>query len=168
MLFEFFFFFQAEDGIRDSLRDWSSDVCSSDLRLDMREHRGREQPPAGGSLEEVASVASCEPVDEGRRRDVRRPREAEDRPEVEPAPPGEERAERHGGVGGQRRNEVLEGGEGRDQAVQRSCGQPLEESEKIAQTRACSSSATARAATPSPLPIQPIPSFVFALTETIE
>src|SRR3712207_536311 len=27
-----FFFFQAEDGIRDNWRDWSSDVCSSDLR----------------------------------------------------------------------------------------------------------------------------------------
>ena len=27
----FFFFFQAEDGIRDCGRDWSSDVCSSDL-----------------------------------------------------------------------------------------------------------------------------------------
>src|SRR3989442_11052202 len=27
----FFFFFQAEDGIRDGGRDWSSDVCSSDL-----------------------------------------------------------------------------------------------------------------------------------------
>src|SRR3712207_7229852 len=26
------FFFQAEDGIRDYWRDWSSDVCSSDLR----------------------------------------------------------------------------------------------------------------------------------------
>src|SRR2546421_7662191 len=26
-----FFFFQAEDGIRDPDRDWSSDVCSSDL-----------------------------------------------------------------------------------------------------------------------------------------
>src|ERR1039458_10615322 len=26
-----FFFFQAEDGIRDGLSDWSSDVCSSDL-----------------------------------------------------------------------------------------------------------------------------------------
>src|SRR2546425_13973 len=73
-----------------------------------------------------------------------------------------------GGRGGERRNEVLEGGEGRDQGVQRCCGQPLEEREKIAQTRACSSSATASAATPSPLPIQPIPSFVFALTETIE
>src|SRR6266536_2096256 len=28
---ELTFFFQAEDGIRDSTRDWSSDVCSSDL-----------------------------------------------------------------------------------------------------------------------------------------
>src|SRR6056297_4003634 len=27
-----FFFFQAEDGIRDLRSDWSSDVCSSDLR----------------------------------------------------------------------------------------------------------------------------------------
>src|SRR5256886_3662388 len=27
----FFFFFQAEDGIRDLTVDWSSDVCSSDL-----------------------------------------------------------------------------------------------------------------------------------------
>src|SRR3712207_7140492 len=27
------FFFQAEDGIRDNWRDWSSDVCSSDLLL---------------------------------------------------------------------------------------------------------------------------------------
>src|SRR5690242_21147557 len=27
----FFFFFQAEDGIRDLTCDWSSDVCSSDL-----------------------------------------------------------------------------------------------------------------------------------------
>ena len=29
------FFFQAEDGIRDmSVRDWSSDVCSSDLNTE--------------------------------------------------------------------------------------------------------------------------------------
>src|SRR3712207_6959235 len=30
-LYFYFFFFQAEDGIRDIWRDWSSDVCSSDL-----------------------------------------------------------------------------------------------------------------------------------------
>src|SRR5258707_7113904 len=32
-----FFFFQAEDGIRD-WRDWSSDVCSSDLTMAKRTH----------------------------------------------------------------------------------------------------------------------------------
>src|ERR1035437_9171335 len=32
-----FFFFQAEDGIRD-WRDWSSDVCSSDLPGSQRQH----------------------------------------------------------------------------------------------------------------------------------
>src|SRR5690242_21392511 len=31
----FFFFFQAEDGIRDLTCDWSSDVCSSDLELEL-------------------------------------------------------------------------------------------------------------------------------------
>src|SRR5574341_898642 len=31
IIFLFFFFFQAEDGIRDLVGDWSSDVCSSDL-----------------------------------------------------------------------------------------------------------------------------------------
>src|SRR5438876_7845592 len=30
-LFFYFFFFQAEDGIRDGRVTWSSDVCSSDL-----------------------------------------------------------------------------------------------------------------------------------------
>src|SRR5213082_3711805 len=30
-----FFFFQAEDGIRDCVRCWSSDVCSSDLYVDL-------------------------------------------------------------------------------------------------------------------------------------
>src|SRR6267143_1700987 len=59
-------------------------------------------------------------------------------------------------------------GEGRDQAVQRPGRQALEEREKIAQTLACSSSATASTATPSPLPIHPIPSFVLALIETVE
>src|ERR1039458_6350799 len=37
------FFFQAEDGIRDCLSDWSSDVCSSDLFCSLhplRELRG--------------------------------------------------------------------------------------------------------------------------------
>src|ERR1039458_10589088 len=36
-----FFFFQAEDGIRDGLSDWSSDVCSSDLIYAMSEGNPR-------------------------------------------------------------------------------------------------------------------------------
>src|SRR3712207_8423271 len=48
-LYFYFFFFQAEDGIRDIWRDWSSDVCSSDLagarRLPIR--RDDQQPAAG-------------------------------------------------------------------------------------------------------------------------
>src|SRR2546421_5298901 len=102
------------------------------------------------------------------RRDVRHPREAEDRPEVEPASPGEERAERHGGVGGQRWNDVLECRERRDQAVQRSGRQALEEREKIAQGRARSSSATPSTPTPSPLPIQPLSPVLFAFTQTVQ
>src|SRR3712207_3713912 len=35
-LYFYFFFFQAEDGIRDIWRDWSSDVCSSDLVVENR------------------------------------------------------------------------------------------------------------------------------------
>src|SRR5256884_2339184 len=41
-----FFFFQEEDGIRDCSRDWSSDVCSSDLTPPTRPPRyanGAEQ-----------------------------------------------------------------------------------------------------------------------------
>src|SRR6266566_796134 len=139
--------------------------------VDAGEHRQDdwwEQPPAGRPLEEIASVAACQPVDQGRRADVRYPRETEHRPGVEPAPPGKERPERDGGVSGQRRNEGLERRERRDQSVQRCGRQALEEREEIAQARACSSSATASTATPSPLPIQPIPSFVFALTEMVE
>src|SRR3712207_9508316 len=42
-----FFFFQAEDGIRD-WRDWSSDVCSSDLRVAGRAG-GAGRPSAGAA-----------------------------------------------------------------------------------------------------------------------
>src|SRR5690606_7745766 len=45
------FFFQAEDGIRDFSRDWSSDVCSSDLDQPPApepEAQGRPDATAGG------------------------------------------------------------------------------------------------------------------------
>src|SRR3546814_1540726 len=43
-----FFFFQAEDGIRDAIRDWSSDVCSSDLAA---RGRGDIAGPVGAASE---------------------------------------------------------------------------------------------------------------------
>src|SRR2546427_1962480 len=46
MIGRFFFFFQAEDGIRDFDCDWSSDVCSSDLvaRVVGRQQLDRHRP----------------------------------------------------------------------------------------------------------------------------
>ncbi len=37
-----FFFFQAEDGIRDVPGDWSSDVCSSDLPFGVVDVAGKD------------------------------------------------------------------------------------------------------------------------------
>src|SRR3712207_7507227 len=74
MLFEgyyFFFFFQAEDGIRDIGGDWSSDVCSSDLRLPQEPHgpatpaarrlpigSSRSSAPASVRVSESTAMAS--------------------------------------------------------------------------------------------------------------
>src|SRR3546814_3956736 len=44
-MYSFFFVFQAEDGIRDAISDWSSDVCSSDLPLEP----GEEAEPVDAS-----------------------------------------------------------------------------------------------------------------------
>src|SRR6266403_2349309 len=61
----YFFFFQAEDGIRDPLRDWSSDVCSSDLpaihvlaraRAFRRQEMGRGQAVCGAGRSEERRV----------------------------------------------------------------------------------------------------------------
>src|SRR6266446_7919429 len=45
--FIFFFFFQAEDGIRDYKVTWSSDVCSSDLGEALGEAARRNQQALG-------------------------------------------------------------------------------------------------------------------------
>src|SRR5207249_9634216 len=63
-----FFFFQAEDGIRDRNVDWSSDVCSSDLDADElrpdaeRARRHRARGPAQRGLLRAAHAPA------GRRR----------------------------------------------------------------------------------------------------
>src|SRR2546428_5785915 len=53
------FFFQAEDGIRD-YKDWSSDVCSSDLRAPARVRENRGPRPAGRSFHFRASGADTD------------------------------------------------------------------------------------------------------------
>src|SRR5215203_6066582 len=63
---EAFFFFQAEDGIRD-WRDWSSDVCSSDLRRAARTPwRSSSRSPAAvvppGLVTAVRSSAGLLPL----------------------------------------------------------------------------------------------------------
>ena len=53
----FFFFFQAEDGIRDHCVTWSSDVCSSDLAanpdLNLKYGEFMQDIIANGEAEEV-------------------------------------------------------------------------------------------------------------------
>src|SRR5438034_6902551 len=66
-VFVFFFFFQAEDGIRDSLCDWSSDVCSSDLdclsnsslRLLIHETERNWCSPMPNLLKQLPNLNSC-------------------------------------------------------------------------------------------------------------
>src|SRR3712207_4439488 len=54
----FFFFFQAEDGIRDIWRDWSSDVCSSDLFWGVAEPLAHySDPPFGLARPGTAEAA---------------------------------------------------------------------------------------------------------------
>src|SRR5438034_5188947 len=57
-VFVFFFFFQAEDGIRDSLCDWSSDVCSSDLSTTCSRTRRLTTWPSNPTLGEGPSRRS--------------------------------------------------------------------------------------------------------------
>src|SRR5437588_11864131 len=62
----FFFFFQAEDGIRDPLCDWSSDVCSSDLGpaglLLRRRRLASGAPPRLDHADGVAAVLAPTPA----------------------------------------------------------------------------------------------------------
>ena len=102
------------------------------------------------------------------RPDVRDPREREDQPGIHYATTRQKCAERYGHVGGNGRNDVFDGGEHSDQRVERRGGELLEKGDEVCQEALPGSCnvATAITATPSPRPIQPMPSFVFALTET--
>ena len=52
------FFFQAEDGIRDYKVDWSSDVCSSDLKETLKRDLGLDNATTDSQL--VSLIASDE------------------------------------------------------------------------------------------------------------
>ena len=76
---------------------------------------------------------------------------------------GEERAQRHRRVGGDRRDDVLHRGEEGEDAVDRGGGQTRDPVQQGFDQRA-SSVATAITASPSPRPMNPMPSLVLAFT----
>src|SRR3546814_3692850 len=49
-LFLYLFFFKQKTAYEMRISDWSSDVCSSDLRLAAARHAPVAQPPDGGAL----------------------------------------------------------------------------------------------------------------------
>src|SRR5438552_7122638 len=137
--------------------------------------RGKDVPSQDAARYQSA-VAPGEPIDGRSRAHVRRPGQDENQPRVHHAAARQERAECDGDVGGNRRKDVFDGGQHGDQRGQRPGGELLEKREKVRQETECPplsrwalgpvSVATAMTAMPSPRPIQPMPSFVLAFTET--
>src|SRR6266536_5195883 len=76
--YDFFFFFSSRRRHTRSTRDWSSDVCSSDLGHDL----GRD--PGGIGADEAAAVDEevTEPVGRGDREEGRADRDEHVRPEA--------------------------------------------------------------------------------------
>jgi hypothetical protein len=103
------------------------------------------------------------------RRHVRRPGEQKDGRSIHDATAGEKCAQRDGDIGRNGRKDVFDSGERGDQPIQRTGREPLEKRDDVCQGRdplGSASVATAITAMPSPRPIHPIPSFVFAFTDT--
>src|SRR3546814_5496386 len=48
----FFFLFKQKTAYEMRISDWSSDVCSSDLTVDLRRNLGKRGPPLGGGQQE--------------------------------------------------------------------------------------------------------------------
>lgn len=136
--------------------------------LDVRQGALGEEPAAEGTGEEGAAVAAPDGVDERGAADVADPGDGEDDPGIERAAPRQKGAERDRDIGGGGGEDVFDGGEATDERVQRNRREGLQEPQQIGQVRASSSSATAITAMPSPRPMNPIPSLVFALTERLE
>src|SRR5436309_4287276 len=130
---------------------------------------GGEDVAAQEAARDDLAMPARQGVHGGARPHVRRPGEQEDGPRVHDAAAGEKSAQRDGNIGRNGRKDVFDGGERGDQPVQRTGREPLEKRNEVGQGRGPLGSAsvtTAITAMPSPRPIHPIPSFVFAFTET--
>src|SRR2546422_82429 len=132
------------------------------LPLDVPDGALGEQPSAELAAERGPAVAPRQEVHGGARADVRGPGEAEDGPGIEEPPPRQKRPQRDGGVGREGGDDVLQAGEGGDGSVEQTGRKRFQERDELGHP----STATAITAIPSPFPIHPIPSFVFAFTET--
>src|SRR6266480_5893881 len=136
---------------------------------------GMTMPPQKPTRYHVAMPAR-QRIDGGPRPHVRSPGEQEDEPRVQHPAPGQECAEGDRDVRGNWRKDVFDGGQHGDQRVQRNRREVFEKREEVGQVSdspplergpaGSASVATAITAIPSPRPIQPIPSFVFAFTDT--
>src|SRR5947208_5049173 len=121
-----------------------------------------EQSSAEPAAERGPAVAPRQEIHRGPRADVRGPGDAEDGPGIEEPPPRQKRPQRDGGVGRQGGNDVLQAGEGGDGSIEQTGRKRFQERDELGHP----STATAITAIPSPFPIHPIPSFVFAFTDT--
>src|SRR5438094_8352057 len=130
------------------------------LSLDVSHGALGEQAPSERSLEEWPAEPVGGEINGRPGADGGAPSAPEPGPRIQRPPPRQERAERDGGVGGNGRENILEGGEGGDQRVQRARREGFERVDEIAH----SNTATAMTAIPSARPIHPIPSLVFPFT----
>src|SRR3989454_11529755 len=132
------------------------------LPLDVPDGALGEQSSAELAAERGPAVAPRQEVHGGPRADVRGPGEPEDGPGIEEPPSRQKRPQRDGGVGREGGDDVLQAGEGGEGSVEQTGRKRFQERDELGHP----STATAITAIPSPFPIHPIPSFVFAFTET--
>ena len=131
--------------------------------LDHRQRAWREQAAAGRRSKEPAPVPSRGEVDARGAKQIGAPGDEENQQRRRHAAAGEKGAERHRGVGGNGRDDVLDRGEEGEDGVDGRGGELRDPREQGLDQQA-SSSATAMTASPSPRPMNPIPSFVLAFT----
>src|SRR6266550_5165909 len=138
------------------------------LRFDVRDGVWGEDVATQEAASHHGAMTACQGVDAGSRRHIRRPGERKHQPGIHHPTTGQERAQRHGDIRGDGWEDVFDGGQRGDEGVERPGGQLLEKRDEVLQETLLGSAsvATASTAIPSPRPIQPMPSFVFAFTDT--